>query len=102
MTAGERPLQRVARPFAFHDHGVPLIAIEVSQHGVGELAVDFDTAFPSDRVAVMAGGSRIAEELDEETGEEIAEDFLLAEGVEPAGGDQVGPVLELGGIDGGE
>jgi hypothetical protein len=47
----------------------------------------------------MSGVERIAQEIDEEIGEEIAEDFLLAEGVEPAGGNQVGPVLEFGGID---
>ena len=29
MTAGERPLKRVARPFAFEDHGVVRLAVEV-------------------------------------------------------------------------
>jgi hypothetical protein len=98
--SGVRALQRVARAFAFQNDGVLLLAIEVAENGVGELAIDFDVPFPADGVAGVAGGAHAAEHADEQICNEVRQDFFLAEVVDAAGGNQVGPVLEPGGING--
>ena len=54
-TLSAQPVQRVTRPFAFEDHGVVLLTVEIAENSVGELAVHFQVAFPADGVAIIAG-----------------------------------------------
>ena len=73
---------------------------EVAQHGVGKLAVHLDVLLIADGVPLVAGRAGVAEQPYEEVGQEVGQDFLLAKAIQPARGDQFGPMAELGRIDG--
>src|SRR5258708_5803600 len=49
--AGERTVERVAGAFAFQGHDHAVRAVEIAEHGVGKLAIDFDVLFAANRVA---------------------------------------------------
>ncbi|MEX2287229.1 MAG: hypothetical protein WD648_09080 [Planctomycetaceae bacterium] len=60
----------------------------------------FHVAFEADGVPIMPCWSRIAEQANEEIGQKMRQNFLLAETIHPAGRDLIGPMGELRRIDG--
>ena len=97
LPAGERPVERVFRPFALDGRDVTLsVRAELAEDGVGELAVGLDVLLARDRVTLgVVDRPRVAEQFAEDVVEEVAEDFLLLVGVDRAGGDDLGPLRQL-------
>ena len=99
FSPGEGAVERVARPLAFEDGGDPRPAVgdgEAAEGGVGELAVHLDGRLALDCVVVgSGGGAGVAEDLLEDFGKEIAQEFRLLHRLRLFGGEQFRPVRQL-------
>ena len=97
---GKRAVQRIAGALAFQDgYELFLVLLEAAQHGIGELAVHLDVAFPGKGVgvgAVLPARAGVAEQAAEDVGQEVGQQGGFLELVGAAGSDEVGPVLEFG------
>lgn len=94
LAAGVGAIEWIFGTFAFDGDDVAVLAVEVAEDGVGELAVDFDMFFDGDREArAAAGRAGVAEEGFEEVVKEARQDLRFTEVVQPLGADELGPVF---------
>jgi hypothetical protein len=94
-------VERVAWAFAFDGDYESVVAIQVAEHGVGVLSVDFHEPLKGNRVSFSAGRRGVAQNANKEIIEKVWENFALAETIYAAGRDFAGPMIELRGVDGG-
>ena len=97
LPAGEGPVERVLRSFAFDgDDEPPAAGPEFAEHGVGELAVHLDVFLAGERVAVLVvDRPRVAEDAAKDVGEEVGEKLLLLERIGLGETEQPGPLLRV-------
>jgi hypothetical protein len=95
--AGKRAIERIFRPPALQgDDGLHAGRKKDAQDGVAVFAVHFHVFFARKGVARrVIGGSSVAEQLAEKHRQEIGQDFLLLEAVDPVRLNQAGPLAQF-------